>query len=153
MIDIGCGTGFFAIPAARIVGPEGGVTAVDPSREMIETLQSRAKEAGIQVRTRCGRAGRIPLEDAGFTFALMANVLHEVEDPLQALREVLRILVPGGRIAIVEWKPDYPDGGPPPEHRISPDRIYTMLTETGFASVRECDAGEAHTGTVAIRGS
>ena len=152
VVDIGCGTGFFAIPASRIVGPEGSVIAIDPSMEMLEDLKRRALEAGVKVRVRGGRAGQIPLPDAGATFAIMANVLHEVDSPQLTLNEVHRILAPGGRVAIVEWRIDYPGGGPPPEHRLPPDRIRALLTEAGFTSVRESNAGEAHTAMIATRG-
>lgn len=149
--DIGCGTGFFAIPAAVIVGPAGSVTGIDPSPEMRQDLERRAREAGVQVRVLEGRASALPLENASVSFALMVNVLHEVESPERALKEMFRILSPGGIAAIVEWRVGANSGGPPPQHRLPVARIRSLLETAGFGSVGEIEAGNAHVGVTAIR--
>ncbi|HDP95498.1 MAG TPA: class I SAM-dependent methyltransferase [Candidatus Aminicenantes bacterium] len=151
MADIGCGTGFFAIPAATIVGPTGRVIGIDPSLEMRQDLEMRAREAGVRVHVLEGRAKDLPLESESVTFALMVNVLHEVESPERALKEMFRILSPGGMAAIVEWRVGANSGGPPPQHRLPVPRIRSLLEKTGFGSLREVDAGNAHVGVTALR--
>ncbi len=152
VVDIGCGTGFFSIPAARIVGSAGSVTGIDPSAEMRADLERRAGEAGVMVRTLEGRAGSLPLKDHSVTFALMVNVLHEVESPERALKEVFRVLSPGGIAAVVEWRMGANSGGPPPQHRLSLPRIFSLLNAAGFRQLRDIDAGVAHVGVTALRG-
>ncbi|MBN1196525.1 MAG: class I SAM-dependent methyltransferase [Candidatus Aminicenantes bacterium] len=151
LADIGCGTGFFSIPAAAIVGSAGSVTGIDPSPEMRQDLKRRAREAGARVHVLEGRASNLPLENASVSFALMVNVLHEVEAPEQALKEMFRILSPGGIAAIVEWRVGANSGGPPPQHRLPVARIRSLLDAAGFDSVREIEAGSAHVGVTAIR--
>jgi len=153
MVDVGCGTGFFSLPAADIVGQTGSVTAVDPSPDMLRDLEERAREAGAAIRILNGRAGELPLEKGSATFGLMVNVLHEVERPEQALAELFRVLVPGGIAAVVEWRVGANSGGPPPQHRLPVPTLFALLRAAGFGSCREVDAGTAHVGIRAIRGA
>jgi len=150
-VDIGCGTGFFSIPAAGIVGPTGKVTAIDPSPDMRRDLETRAAEAGVEVRVLAGRAGELPLDEGSATFGLMVNVLHEVEKPERALAELFRVIAPGGTAAIVEWRIGSNSGGPPPQHRLPVTKIFSLLQGAGFSDPRQMDAGNAHVGVTAVR--
>lgn len=119
--DLGAGTGYFAIPMAAEVGPAGHVFAVDVAPEMLARLQSKLAEAGIQ-NVQCfeGEASCTSLASACADVVFMANVWHEFDDHAAVLAEALRILKPGGRIAILDWRPDAePDHGPPIGHRIA----------------------------------
>lgn len=151
LVDIGCGTGFFSIPAVGIVGPSGRVTAVDPSPDMRRDLQTRAAQAGAEIRVLAGRAGELPLEDGSASFGLMVNVLHEVENPEKALMELFRVLAPGGTAAVVEWRTGSNSGGPPPQYRLPAAKIFSLLQGAGFSQPRQVDAGSAHVGVTAVR--
>lgn len=102
-VDLGCGLGFLSLEAARLVGPEGRVYAVDSDREALGRLSVRAGEAGLaHVIPVHADLCKLPLP-AGEADAVVArSVLSYVEERGKALRECFRILRPGGRLSICE---------------------------------------------------
>ncbi len=104
VIDIACGTGLVTLRAARAVGPEGYVLATDLSQEMVATTQALAQEHDLaQIKTlRCG-AEELECEDQSVDVALCALGLMYVPLPLEALQEMARVLVPGGRAVAAVW--------------------------------------------------
>ena len=95
-LEIGCGTGFFLLnlKLAGIVD-EGHVTDLSPG--MVEVAQSNAKRLGFDIEGRVADAERIPYDDGTFDLVVGHAVLHHIPDVEQSLREVLRVLKPGGR--------------------------------------------------------
>jgi len=86
LADVGSGTGFFALPAAAIVGPKGRVYAVDLSAEMLEDLTGRLRHAPERnVEPVRSTEDRIPLPDGSVDFVFMACVLHELDGPATLL--------------------------------------------------------------------
>ncbi len=131
VLDLGSGPGFWTLPLAEIVGPEGRVWAMDASQEMLATLAERNPPP--QVRTVLGEAPHIPLPDASVDLAWAAFFLHEVALPAALLAEVARVLRPGGQVAILEWLPGAAGRhGPGRADRIAPERLLAMLAEAGF---------------------
>lgn len=103
VIDVACGTGNAAIPAA-VAG--GNVTGLDITPELFEAARRRAGEAGVDVTWVEGDAEELPFSDAAFdvvlsTFGCMFAPNHEV-----AAAEIARVLRPGGRAAIAAWRPE-----------------------------------------------
>ncbi len=144
--DIGAGTGFVAIPAARLVGPSGHVDAVDLEPEMLEDLRSRAAKARVANLTAVrSTEDRVPLPDASVDLVLLACVLHELAGP-GTLREARRILRPSGRLGVVDWKKEDMEYGPPKEHRLDETQAEAFLGSAGFAATRPFDAGAYHYG-------
>ena len=144
--DVGSGTGFFALPAGRIVGPEGRVYAVDLSPEMLEDLQSKlGREPRSNVEAIRSTEDRIPLSDASVDFAFLACVLHELDGP-GTLLECRRILVPTGRLGVVDWKKEEMEFGPPKAHRLDLDQARAILGDAGFRPTRTFEAGRYHYG-------
>jgi len=137
--DLGAGPGFFTFPLASRVGPTGLVYATDISSAMLEVLKSR----GIppQVRPLLAEESRIPIPDGSVGLALLAFVLHEVMHPEVFLREVARILRPGGQFIVLEWVQREEEMGPPLHERLSSARSAELLAASGFAVV---EAGEAN---------
>lgn len=66
------------------------------------------------------------------TFALLVNVLHEIEDKMKFIREIDRILKPEGKIAIIEWEREKMEMGPPVDHRIGKEEVFSILNDLGF---------------------
>jgi len=131
--DIGAGTGYFAIPVARAIGP-GRVWAVDLQPELLEVLQGKlAKpDAPANIVPLEGTASSTGLADRSCDIALLANVWHELDDPAAALAELARILKPGGRIAVLDWRPDVErPPGPPLEHRLSAPEVQRFFEDDG----------------------
>ncbi|MBE2224115.1 MAG: methyltransferase domain-containing protein [Anaerolineae bacterium] len=134
VLDLGCGPGFWTLPLADIVGPTGKVWALDVSQEMLDTLADQQPPA--QVIPVLGELPEIGLETAVTDFIWSAFVYHEVDGDLPA--EMLRVARPGGRVAILEWRPDAADqSGPPGDHRVWPDEVKRALQQAGFTQVTE----------------
>ncbi|HJS38587.1 MAG TPA: DUF1330 domain-containing protein [Burkholderiales bacterium] len=96
VLDVACGTGVLALAAAGRVGPEGKVVGLDASADMLGV--ARRKSARIEWRE--GRAEAIPYPDRSFDAVVSQFGLMFFEDRAAALREMLRVLRPGGRLAI-----------------------------------------------------
>jgi ubiquinone/menaquinone biosynthesis C-methylase UbiE len=134
--DIGCGTGFFILPAAAIVGDDGRVFAVDISENMLAETARKVAEAGLMNVEMIQSDGiHIPMDDNSVTITLFCTVLHEVADLISVLGEAIRILQVGGKINIVEWDRRIINFGPPDKHRLGRDALRTVLEKTGFAQI------------------
>ena len=132
-LDIGAGTGFFAIPATEIVGSAGRVLAVDTSLEMLAELASFVP---LELADRLDRIQseeyRIPLDSGVADVALLAFVTHEVDEPARLLTEATRLIKPGGHILVLDWDPDVePPPGPPTEVRLAADAAAEALGAAG----------------------
>ena len=111
VLELGPGPGAFTLDAARRVGPEGRVFAVDIQPAMIARVEQRVREAGLDnVETRVASAYELPLDDCSIDRAFLITVLPEVPDQGRALAELHRVLKPGGVLSITEEfsDPDYP---------------------------------------------
>lgn len=104
ILDLGAGTGYYALDVARAVAAPGGeLEAFDLQPEMLADLAARARAAGLQnVGTTTGDATALPYPDASFDAAYLVTVLGEIPDQDRALREVRRVLRPGGRLVVGE---------------------------------------------------
>lgn len=133
MADVGCGTGYFTLPAAKLV-KDGRVFAVDVQEEMLELLKQRAEglENLMPVKS---EEDAIPLPDESVDIVFMGDVLHELEGDA-TLREVHRILRRRGVLGIVEWRKEDTGIGPPVEDRLSEQEAVRMLEGVGFAVER-----------------
>ena len=102
-LDIGCGMGYFTIPMARMVGPQGWVVAVDLQMKMLERVAQRARRAGVDERIRIHQntPDGIGLSEK-VDFALAFWMVHEVSEAEAFLGEVSGLLKPGGRFLLVE---------------------------------------------------
>jgi SAM-dependent methyltransferase len=99
VLDVGCGDGDWALAAAR-QGAQ--VVGVDASLPMIEAARVRARDAALDVRFQQGDAMALPFEHDRFDGVLAVTVLCFVPDAPAALREMARVLVPGGRLVLGE---------------------------------------------------
>jgi ubiquinone/menaquinone biosynthesis C-methylase UbiE len=95
-LELGCGTGFFLLNLMQAgVAKRGSVTDLSPG--MVQAALRNAEGLGLDVDGRVADAERIPYEDGTFDLVVGHAVLHHVPDVELALREVLRVLKPGGR--------------------------------------------------------
>lgn len=103
VVDVGCGSGFDALTAARRAGPDGAVVGVDMTRDMIRKARSSADESGLSNVTFVqGYAESLPVEDGWADVVISNGVFNLCPDKSEALREWNRVLRPGGRLQIAD---------------------------------------------------
>jgi SAM-dependent methyltransferase len=143
VVDVGAGTGYFALPAARLVGPKGRVYAVDVARDLHALVGERgASEKLAWLVPVLSQAGRIPLESSIADVVLFANVLHDV--PEETVAEAVRLLRPKGRLVNLDWSKTETPFGPPSEIRLSPEEARERLSSHGLRPLRRIGAGPYH---------
>jgi len=136
VLDLGAGPGFWTLPLAEIVGATGQVWAVDVSQELLDTLAARNPPS--QVKLLRSELPMIDLPNAFADFAWLALVFHEVEPPEKLASELRRVLRPGARVAVLDWRPDAEtDQGPPRADRVTPAQVIGWLTTAGFTGAQK----------------
>ena len=111
VLEVGPGNGTYTVAAARRVGDEGKVVAVDIEPKMIERVERRAQAEGItNIEARVANVHDLPFDDETFDAITMIAVIGEIPQPEKAMREFHRVLRPAGTLAFSEmlWDPDYP---------------------------------------------
>jgi len=140
VVDYGCGMGFFSLPLAQLVGPEGKVFCVDLQKKMINKLLQRARRAHVEqiIQVCLVSPGQWPLNKlvAEIDFGLLFAVVHEIEDKEGLFLWCQRILRPKGRILFAE----------PCAHVTQKDFAYSLnlAQKTGFIIGEEPSIRNTH---------
>ncbi len=153
VLDIGVGTGFFALPMAEAI-PDATIVGLDVEPKMLEVFRERATERGLgeSIATVLAPPDTIPLPDHAVDAVLLANVYHELDDRRAYLEEIRRVLTPGGKLVICDWHPERAlDAGPPREHRVALADALDELRATGFEAIEELDTYPSNFTLVATR--
>ena len=103
VLDCATGTGDLALAFKRAVGPRGEVIGTDFCREMLEPAPAKAARAGLEVKFEVADALSLPYPAQRFDVASIAFGIRNVDDPLRCLRELSRVVVPGGRVVVLEF--------------------------------------------------
>lgn len=144
--DLGCGVGGYLFALARKTGPTANLTGFDLWPEGVEEIRRKAKALGLAnvgaERAELSDLASVP--DGKFDLALMATVLHDLEERKSAgtsLVEAARALRPGGTLAVVEFKKIDAKPGPPVRIRLSPEETARLAEGAGFAETGGADLG------------
>lgn len=140
--DIGCGPGFFTLPAAEIVGKKGKVYAVDVQEEMLDDLKKRNPPENVQIVH--SSENHIPIEDGSCDMVFIAFVFHEAEDKPLFLDELKRILKPGGKFLLLDWQKKVEEKGPPYEERIDIREVERLCKTAGLKVVGKVTIGPSY---------
>ncbi len=144
-IDVGCGDGFFTIPAARLVGKRGRVFGLDVNEEAIQRLDEKATKEGLEnVILKVGTAEDLVLCRACADFVFFGIDLHDFRDPAKVLINAKKMLKPGARLVDLDWKKERMELGPPLQVRFAQEEAVTRIEEAGFRVHSVKQAGPYH---------
>jgi len=131
--DIGAGTGYFSVRIAKRV-PDGKVFAVDIEPDMLRYLGERAHREHLHVLRPVQASADSPNLPEPVDVALVVDTYHHIDGRVGYFSRLKSSLRPGGRLAVVDFRTDAPDG-PPAERRIPPERVIVELEQAGYALV------------------
>ncbi len=129
--DIGSGTGYFSVRLAHMV-PKGKVYGLDAEPDMVKYLADRAKRAGLNnVKAVLVKPGDAALPEKA-DLVILVDVYHHIDNRETYFRQLQRSLKPGGRLAVIDFTMDSPEG-PPKAARIAPEQVKAELQAAGYA--------------------
>ena len=144
VLDVGCGTGTLALEVRRHVGSAGHVVGLDPGAQQIARARAKTARRGLPVEFQVGVIEHLPFPDGTFDVVLSTMMMHHLPDDLkrEGLAEVARVLEPGGRLLVVDFKrPEGQEGQPASlgaGHRGVQD-LPALVEEIGFIEVETGD--------------
>ena len=153
MLDVGSGTGFFAIPAAKMLEQNKKVYALDLSADMNLILTERAREEyvnNIEIFLAKGE-DRLPIQNNVIDFVLVAFVFHETNEYQTFLQNIKKTMNSMSKIAIMEWKKQEEPIGPPIDHRLEETFVKEQLEKAGFMNINSIDLNGSHYGVVGVK--
>lgn len=133
--DIGAGTGYFSARLATML-PKGRVYAVDLEPEMVKHLAARAKREGLPNLSAVAARPDDPRLPAKVDLILTVDTFHHIDEREKYFRSLRGTLKPGGRIAIIDFRMDSPEG-PPRQARVAPEQVKAEMTKAGYEVVAE----------------
>ena len=135
--DLGCGTGYFAVPFSRKVKK---VYSIDIQKEMLAYLEEKVRKQEIgNIETVLSKDDEIPLQDESVDVLFSANTLHEFRDKEAIICEMRRVLKTDGRVAIVDFRKEDTGFGPPVSSRISKEQTKRLFTEISLTALKSHD--------------
>ncbi len=153
--DLGCGHGYFTIPAAKMVGKDGKVYAVDVLSDALEAVRSRAQMENVSnieaLRGNLEVLGGSKIADESMDLVLIHSVLFQSQKKSGIIKEIKRVLKPGGMLELADWLSQKGTIGPQEGWRIPADEIQKLVEAEGFSFQRSFDAGEYHYGLIFIK--
>ena len=143
--DIGCGAGFFTLPAARIVGPKGKIFGLDSQKSSIEEIIKKATAEGLtNLELKTGTAEETLLCRACADIVFFGIVLHDFQDPARVLGNAIQMLKPVGKLINLDWKKIDMKFGPPFSRRFDENTASQMIKQAGFRIESIKDSGQYH---------
>lgn len=140
VLDVGCGTGTLALEAKLRVGSTGDVFGIDPGGPQIAQARAKAARRNTPVEFQIGVIEHLNFPDQTFDVVLSTIMMHHLSDSLkrQGLAEIIRVLKPGGRLVIADFK--RPEERSPQPVRFGAggsriDDLATLVKEAGFSQV------------------
>ena len=127
--DIGAGTGYFSMRLARVPGVS--VFAVDIEPKMVDYLQQRARKEQLSNVTAVIAGAASPNLPEPVDVILVVDTYHHLPNRASYFRDLRKSLKPGGRIAIVDFRKDAPEG-PPAHFRFTPQQIQDEMKQAGY---------------------
>lgn len=132
-IDVGCGSGFFALPAARMVGKKGKVYGLDRDARLITGLKEQAAREGLDnLQLTIGRAEESVICEQCADIIFFGMALHDFQEPSRVLVNARSMVKPTGKLVNLDWKKDPMAPGPPLRIRFSEETATRLIEAAGF---------------------
>jgi ubiquinone/menaquinone biosynthesis C-methylase UbiE len=152
VVDLGAGSGFYSIEAAKKVGSSGRVYAVDVQKNLLERLRSNASTQGVRnIEVVWGNAEKIggtKLREAIADRVIASNVLFQIEKPDDFCLEIKRILKLGGKVMVIDWSEV---SALSPKQLVPAMKAQMLFEKNGFKLEDSFGAGDHHYGLVFTR--
>ena len=150
--DIGSGSGFYTLGAAKALLSTGRVYAIDIQKDLLTKIKNQAAREGLyNVEVIWGdveKPGGTRLRDASIDLAFLSTILFQLENKKIAVEEVKRILKPGGRVMVIDWADSFGGIGPKPDTVVKKDYVMDLFEKEGFHLEREISVGAHHYGLI-----
>jgi len=144
-LDIGCGNGFFTLPASRLVGPAGLVSGLDPDSIALDELRAKADSEGLaNIRLEVGSAEETVLCEECADLVFFGIDLHDFQDQSKVLANALKMIKMTGLLVDLDWKKEPTPIGPPLEIRFTEEQVSDMMQDAGFIVVSVEESGVWH---------
>ncbi len=129
VLDVGTGSGFAAALLAKAVGTNGRVYSIDPSENALEKAFSRLREEKLDkiVVLKKARVEELSFKDNFFDRVSSIMSFHHFSDPVRSLKEMYRVLKPGGILVIVDWTRETTVAPHPKEQLYTPDLLFGFI--------------------------
>ncbi len=146
--DFGAGSGFMARAIAHLV-PRGNVFAIEINRDLVARITHEAQEESItnlhplwgDIEIRGGSK----LGDESVDVVVCSNILFQLDDRQNTIKEASRVLKPGGRLLVVDWQESFGGLGPTPERVFNKQKAEELIGTLGFTKLSDTlPAGEHH---------
>jgi ubiquinone/menaquinone biosynthesis C-methylase UbiE len=149
--DFGCGSGYFTIIIAKLLGDTGKMYALDIQESPLEAVKMKAQAEGLHnvmmIRANLEVAGSTKLPDDSQDWVLLANILFQSQKKKEIVQEAKRVLKSGGQILLIDWKKGT-GGGPPDSLRTDEGTMQQIVSGEGLSLVSSIDAGKFHYGMI-----
>jgi ubiquinone/menaquinone biosynthesis C-methylase UbiE len=154
--DIGAGSGFYSVAAAKITGEQGMVYSVDILGPTLDHIAAESRLKGIRnIKTlQCDLEQKNAchiISTGSMDMVLFANIAHQVKKSANLFAEAYRLLKTGGKLVVVEWSDQPGPIGPPADQRISAVRITKLSADAAFRSAGNITTDIYHYGLVFIK--
>lgn len=152
--DFGCGSGYYALAAAQIVGQTGLVHAIDVQESKLAVTQSIAKQRGVHNIMVHQADLELPLknpEQASCDAVILASILHETDNPTAVIKNSYWVLKTGGRLLAVDWKKSLTPIGPAMDKRMDEHELEKILIAAGFHKEQVLNGDSSHYAFVFIK--
>lgn len=145
--DLGCGSGFYTLPAAKIVGNTGRVAGIDVQEAKLTATKSISLQNNLHNVEVYKADLEKPLDvlpHGGENAVILASIIHEVKNRVVVIQNAYALLTTSGRLLVVDWKAETSPFGPPMEKRVSGKEIRSELEASGFKHIKDLDADLYH---------
>jgi len=147
--DLGAGSGYYALSAAKIVGSNGAVHVVDVKDEALDHVAAEARMRGYRnVKTylcdldQDKTAARLP--EGLCDVVVLANIMHEVGNPKHLLKHAYSMMRTGGKLVVVDWNAKHSPIGPTADRRMTEEAARKLVEGSSFRFSRDLPTDDFH---------